>query len=48
MSRFVGSVVKSQNGSNQFCWCIETSVNDRTVTASFRIYAKGAYSPYYQ
>mgnify|MGYP003291926196 CR=1 FL=1 len=48
MSRFVGSSTTSQNGSNSFVWVIDTEVSDRTVTARFRIFAKGAYSPYYQ
>ena len=47
MSRFYGSVSKSQNGQNQFVWVIDTSISDRTVTAYFKIFAKGAYTPYY-
>ena len=48
MSRFVGTKSNSQNGSNSFVWVIDTTVSDRTVTASFKIFAKGAYTPYYQ
>ena len=29
MSRFYGSVSKSQNGKNQFVWVIDTSISDR-------------------
>lgn len=47
MSRFYGSVSKSQNGQNQFVWVIDTSISDRTVTAYFKIFAKGNYVPYY-
>lgn len=47
MSRFYGSVSKSQNGKNQFVWVIDTSISDRTVTAYFKIFAKGNYVPYY-
>lgn len=47
MSRFYGSVSKSQNGRNQFVWVIDTSISDRTVTAYFKIFAKGDYAPYY-
>ena len=48
MSRFVGTKSNSQNGANSFVWVIDTSVSNRTVTAYFRIYAKGDYVPYYQ
>lgn len=48
MSRFVGTKSNSQNGVNSFVWVIDTSVSNRTVTASFKIFAKGAYTPYYQ
>lgn len=48
MSRFVGTKSNSQNGANSFVWVIDTTVSGRTVTASFKIFAKGAYTPYYQ
>lgn len=48
MSRFVGTISNSQSGNNKFAWVIDTSISDRTVTASFKIFAQGAWTPYYQ
>jgi hypothetical protein len=47
MSRFVSSTVSSQkSGNNTFIFAIETSVSDRTVSATFKVYAKGSFAPY--
>ena len=44
MSRFVSTQYTSKSGS-KFCLVIDTSVNDRTVTATFKVYCTTRY-PY--
>lgn len=48
MSRFFGSECTGQNGANHFVWVIDTSVSNRTVSASFKIFAEQSWIPYYQ
>ena len=47
MSRFVSSATSSNNGNNLFIWVVDTSVSGKTVTATFKVYSRGNYEPYY-